>query len=344
MNYELGPINKIILVGGGKLLLSLAVWARDFGFDVKVITAPRHASEVMGSSKVSLLDALKDARISVTVTDDIEAVEVREAVGDLKNNLSISFGAAWIFNQKTINSIFGGKLFNLHGTRLPQNRGGGGFSWQIMMGNRFGFCLIHKIDGGIDTGEIISHKEFIYPPSCRIPSDFYRFYHDQNFSFVVDFLKSIQKKKSKFQLLAQPEYLSTYWPRLHTPTHGWIDWSWSAAEIERFICAFDDPYPGSRTMLFGKVVVIKSAFASYQDGLFHPAQAGLVYRINQNWICVACRDGTIVIEKLADESGNILLGTIKNGDLFVTPLDRLQRNMDRIVYTPNDAMPKFRGG
>lgn len=342
-NYEMGPIDRVLLIGGGKLLFRLAVWAREAGFRIRVITAPRHAKEgVDGAGSATLLDALEQAGIDTVVVESIDSEEAREAVGDVGSAFALSFGAAWIFKRSTIDNVFRGKLFNLHGTRLPQNRGGGGFTWQVMMGNRLGFCVVHKVDEGVDTGEIVTYKEFIYPPSCRIPADYYRHYQDQNFDFIVALLESVHGQARAFPCMVQQEYLSTYWPRLHTPTHGWIDWNWSAAEIERFICAFDDPYPGARTLLHGRTVVLKKAFANYQDGYFHPAQAGLVYRINPGWLCVVCRDGAIVIEQLLAEDGNSLLQKVRVGDAFSTPHEHLGRNAEKAIYTPRDSEPKFR--
>ena len=59
-----------------------------------------------------------------------------------------------MLKNSTISSLFKNKLFNLHSTGLPQNRGGGGFSWQIMMGVK-SVTARHLVDNGIDTGPII---------------------------------------------------------------------------------------------------------------------------------------------------------------------------------------------
>jgi hypothetical protein len=45
MKYSLGPINRVLLAGGETLLFRLAFWAKETGFDVRVISAPRHAKE-----------------------------------------------------------------------------------------------------------------------------------------------------------------------------------------------------------------------------------------------------------------------------------------------------------
>ena len=51
---------------------------------------------------------------------------------------------------------------------------------------------------------------------------------------------------------------STYWPRLKTDINGWVDWSLKIDSIERFICAFDEPYSGAKTFLGNKTVSLKS--------------------------------------------------------------------------------------
>ena len=49
-------------------------------------------------------------------------------------------------------------------------------------------------------------------------------------------------------------------------------------DVERFICAFDEPYVGASTNLNGDIVRIKSVCLSQQDGFFHHFQSGLIYR------------------------------------------------------------------
>jgi methionyl-tRNA formyltransferase len=340
-NYLMGPFDRILLLGGGHLLLRLAIWAKDAGHNVRVITAPRHANEVANDAGDSLIDALNRANIDTVIVDKIDSEEAKIAVGNTEQTFALSFGAAWIFKKNTIDNIFGGKLLNLHGTRLPQNRGGGGFTWQILMGNRLGFCMLHVVDEGVDTGDIVAHEEFIYPASCRTPLEYAAYYQEKNYKFILALLNSTWGTQKTFSPLVQPEYLSTYWPRVHTPTHGWIDWGWSAAEIEKFICAFDDPYSGAQTLWCGKLVRLKKAIANYQDGYFHPAQAGLVYRTNQKWLCIACKDGAIIVEELLDEENKGIIESVKTGEAFVTPADYLQQLANRPVYSANNSTPTF---
>ena len=57
------------------------------------------------------------------------------------------------------------------------------------MGSRLGFCQLHIVDTGVDTGDILQTKEFLYPPSCRVPEDYMKVYFEKNKDFVEMYLK-----------------------------------------------------------------------------------------------------------------------------------------------------------
>jgi methionyl-tRNA formyltransferase len=327
----LGPIRRLLLLGGGDLLVGLAEQGRDLGLEVDVLTSPRHAKEAVRGGR-RLADALTALGLEPAVVADFDRPETAARIGDMSATFALSVGAAWIFRRDKIDGWFDGKLFNLHGTRLPQNRGGGGYSWQILMGNRFGFCQLHRVDGGLDTGPIMASEEFIFPHSCRVPRDFADYAAERNLSFMGDLLGAIRDAACDFTLSPQPEYLSTYWPRVHTPTQAWIDWRWRAPEIERFICAFDEPYPGAQTTWRGQTVRLKRAFANAEDGGFHPFQAGLVYRNNGRWLCIACDGGAIVAEQIESESGESLMASVSVGDAFVTSSEQLLKRTQRLHF------------
>ena len=283
----LGPIRRLLLLGGGELLVGLAEMGRRRGLAVDVITSPHQFKEKLPGAGHSLADALREIGIKPAVIAKFDQGGTARRIGDTTATFALSIGARWIFRPDKIERWFGGKLFNLHGTRLPQNRGGGTWSWQILMGNRFGFCQVHLVDAGIDTGPILVSEEFIYPPACRTPQDYMAYAAKQYVRLIGEFLDTMKARPREFICRMQPEYLSTYWPRLDTATHGWIDWRWDAALLERFICAFDEPYGGAQTLLKGRTVRLKQAFANREDQTFHPFQSGIIYRANKRWLCIA---------------------------------------------------------
>lgn len=204
-----------------------------------------------------------------------------------------------------------------------------------MMGNRFGFSLIHKVDKGIDTGPIIKFEEYLFPNNCRIPKDFESINRKKTFKFLQAFIESVREGEIEFDEIKQVEYLSTYWPRLNTKLNGWINWQWPAHDIERFILAFDDPYSGAQTFLNTKKVRIKSVCLSPQDAVFHPYQSGIIYRKSRDWICVSLPGNSLVIENVFDENGDSILSNIKVGDRFFTPGIFLEDSFSRVMYAPS---------
>lgn len=328
----LGPIRRLLLLGGGDLLFRLAEAGRRRGLAVDVITSPDQSKEKLPASGRALVAALHDIGVKPAVIAKFRQAGTARLVGDMNATLALSIGARWIFGRAQIEQWFGGRLLNLHGTRLPQNRGGATWSWQILMGNRFGFCQLHLVDQGVDTGAIVATEEFIFPPACRTPKDYMAHAAAQYVTLIGDMLDSMKAGPRKFSLKAQPEYLSTYWPRLDTSTHGWIDWRWEAPFIERFICAFDEPYGGAQTVWNGRTVHLRQAFVSHEDQSFHPFQAGLVYRTNQRWLCLAAAGGSIVVEDLSDENGAGVLSQVRVGDAFATPVKKLQSLSKRVQF------------
>lgn len=331
-DITIGPIKEVILLGGGNLLRELIIWSKLQNIQVRVITSPRHEKEYTDNKKLSTF--LKKEKIEYIVTKNINSKLVKNFIKNSKDVFYLSCGSAWIFGASTISSLFKDKLFNLHSTGLPQNRGGGGFSWQIMMGIKFGYCTLHLVNDGIDTGPIVKNEEFLFPATARKPIDYQEIAEKKNLEFIKNFITKNRYLKRNIMINSQQEYLSTYWPRLNSELNSWINWSMKPEEIEKFICAFDDPYTGAKTLINHKIVKIKDAYLSSQDGPFHSYQNGIIYRKGKNWLCVALTNFTLIINKIYDEKNKDIFKKIKIGDRFTTPSIKLELSNKRIIYTP----------
>ena len=334
---NLGKVTRIFIIGGGQSCADLVEIASSYKIEVMVLTSPRHAAEKLdfGSGKsMNFEEVLVKSEVKYLISSEFEPKEITDFFGELQNTFFISLGAAWIFKESHLQGFFQNKLFNLHGTRLPHFRGGGGFSWQILTRNRFGYITLHLVDSGIDTGPIVLQREFLYPSNCRLPIEFEKHFGLERRSFFKELCNSILTSDFILTLNHQQEYFSTYWPRLNTKINSWIDWGNSPYELEAFICAFDDPYPGAQTYLHETKVFIKKVSINLQDGLFHPYQAGIIYRVSKNWICVSLNSGAIIIETVLDEKGNDLKGVIRPGDRFTTSPELLANSKIRTHYGP----------
>jgi len=329
-----GVIDKYMLFGGGLLLASTVEQLKEQSVSIFVVTSQRHSKEVIfiNSKEIAFVDFLKDEGVEYVISQDI-AIDnkVLDFISD--NTLGLSFGAAWIFKKNFIDR-FHGNLLNLHGSKLPQDRGGGGFSWRILRGDTSGISLIHKIDTGVDTGDIVFSEEYTFPDNCRVPID-YQEYSIKKYKDLLDVFFKRVKNLKEFSVSIQQECFSSYWPRLFTDMHGYIDWSWKLVDIERFICAFDEPYVGASTFINDKKVRIKECCSWTDDGIFHPFQKGIIYRKNESSIFVAKEHGSLIINRVIDQQGNDIKKLLQVGDRFYTPKNILEEALQfRAIYTP----------
>jgi len=325
-----GRPKNVLLFGGGRVLRHLALRLGEKGIDVFVFSSKRLLEEEHDGMK--LQQFLEKNRIGFESTRDINSSEKAKALA--KSSVGISFGAPWIFKKEFL-EMFGNRILNSHSMDLPRNRGGGGFSWMILNSDRKSSSLLHIIDGGIDTGPIVKRADFVFPKNCKIPKDFEEVKFKADKKFFDEFVEELAAGK-EFSLEKQDEDRSSYFPRLHSMTQGFIDWAWGKEEIERFIDAFDEPYCGASTWLNGERVFLKGCSGTNNNDTGHPFLAGIVYRKRNGKIFIGCRNGGIAIGKALNEKGESVFEKVRLGDRFFTPRESLENAMlFRPIYGPD---------
>ncbi len=334
-----GDIRHFIFLGGGQLLVDLLPQLRERQYKVTFVTSPRHARGTVThqGKALALEDLLQQQGVEYFVSQDVN--QDQQVLALVTNQtLGLSQGAAWILKKSFIDR-FQGRLINWHGTCLPQDRGGGGFSWRIMRGERRGCHLFHRIDTGIDTGHIIFQQEFNYPDTCLIPQDYEDFYATKAVGFTGAFLDHLAAGHH-FEERTQDETKSIYFPRLATSENGWIDWRWSAQDINNFINAFGRPYAGAATYWRGEKILVHGCRVSQETFQMHPFMSGLVLRNRQD-ICVAAPEGALLLKEILDAGGKNITADVRPGERLITPSEKLDEALAfRAVYDPGGLKKK----
>ena len=298
--------------------------------EIYVFSSTRHLKDKIDEHQ-TLKQYLQKNNIKYFSSADINQDQDLAHMVD-EQSLGISFSAPWIFKKNTID-LFNGKLVNLHQTKLPEYGGGGGFSWQIMGQSKIGCSTIHLIDQGVDTGNIIATMELNFPDDCQKPIERINYMKPENKKFVSKFLGQILNNFD-FASQLQDQSKSTYFPRLNTERHGYIDWTWSASQINSFICAFDEPYAGASTFFKSKRIFLKDSMYDPTIKSFHPFQAGLVYRKHNESLYIAALEGSLVVKQVLDSDGNNLMDKIKPGHRLTTPKELLEKALEEFtIYT-----------
>lgn len=327
----------IVFLGAGLWVLRCVQQLQQAGYRTTVMANATQLQKKSGTQTIA--EALQQNGSIVVQTERSSELQQHFYYDAQHPALVLSYGAPWILSHNIIQQVFHHEVINLHGTHLPKQRGGTLFSWQILTGQKTGMCLAHRLTAGIDEGPVLAWEEFIYPPHCRKPIDYIAEYENRTLAFVLNLINTWQGW-DKQQNTHQPEYLSSYWPRLLAPVNGWVNFSWTATELERFILAFDEPYGGARCRLNGEELVIRDAYAQQMDGYTHPFQQGLVYRNNGSWINVAVNGGELLIKDIRNCKGENIILQITPGDRLYTTADDLTQAGRRVVKTKDGLKPQ----
>jgi methionyl-tRNA formyltransferase len=328
LNIE--PTNTFALFGGGPVLVDLAKHLQANGSTVYVFTSERLID--YSGEEANIPSIMESFGIPCTITANIGNDEQAKGIASA-GGIGISFGAPWIFRSAFID-LWNGRLLNSHPAPLPQHRGGGGYSWRILMNDQRGATCVHIVTTGLDEGDIVWYEQYEFSDECQVPAD----YEAAQVANDINSLRSLTEKFKQgisLDLTEQDHTTSTYFPRLETDTHGWVDWSLPADEIIRSIRAFDKPYAGVSTTLNETTVRISGAQLANDDLSFHPFQAGLIYRSFEGRHFVACGDVGISVEEIIIRSSTEQKNSVRLGDRLFTPASKLESAREyRAIYRP----------
>ncbi|MDC4226431.1 MAG: hypothetical protein MPW15_19820 [Candidatus Manganitrophus sp.] len=120
---KIGPIDRLVLFGGGPLMVAFAKEAIKRKIKTTLFAVKRHLEEALeGGAGPTLREVLEKEKIPFFHVDDINrAPELRSAVSI--GTIGIGLGETYTFSKETI-ALFQGKLFDFMTIRLPQYRGG----------------------------------------------------------------------------------------------------------------------------------------------------------------------------------------------------------------------------
>jgi methionyl-tRNA formyltransferase len=316
-----GKIERVILFGGGQVNLETAKILKKNNIEVFIFLSKSQSLDKNNFEKKIYFKILLEKKIKFKILKSLKEKNKWQPYLT-KKTLGISNTCRWIFDKKDI-LLFNKKLINIHNSELPSFAGGGGISWNLMMGEISGGITIHFIDQNIDTGKIIFRTQFKFPKNSRHSLDkMNKFAISFEIKQINNFLKNIINKKDFIikNYALKNNNKASYWPRLKTEENSWINWNWDAKDICNFVNAFGYPYSGARTYFNKEIIKLTYAKLARSNLKFHPFQNGIIYRINNNNIFVACAKGGIIFNKKDFNKKFRLLGQRLN-----TPYRKLEK-------------------
>jgi methionyl-tRNA formyltransferase len=117
-----------------------------------------HIDRVNNTALGDIENICKAHNIAFYTTSSINCARTETLIRSVMPDLGLSLGNSYIGSQ--IFSIPSKGMINIHGEVLPQFKNAQSVIWQLYEGNRETGYTIHKIEKGIDTGNILKQEKF----------------------------------------------------------------------------------------------------------------------------------------------------------------------------------------
>lgn len=222
--------------------------------------------------------------------------EAQNAFATLNADVAVVAAYGLILPQSMLDATRLGCL-NIHASLLPRWRGAGPIQAAILAGDAATGVTIMRMDAGLDTGLMLL-RDAVPIAATTTAADLHDVLAAMGGRLIV---RALAESPAG---VPQPDDGVTYAPKLERE-HGRLDWSQTAASLDRRVRAFD-PWPGTFTMLDGAVLKVLSATLADQKGA-----PGTVL---DNALTVACGSGALRLTRVqapgraAMEAGAFLRG------------------------------------
>ena len=186
---------------------------------------------------------------------------------------------------------------NVHASLLPRWRGAAPIQRALLAGDAETGATIMQMDAGLDTGPIVDAVRVPIGPRDTAAS----LGHKLAISGARALVAVLHRLAAGAPIRPTPQSAAgAMYAAKVAKAEALIDWSVTAAAIDRQVRAFD-PAPGAYTVLHGETVKVWRAQPAAST--LPEAPPGTVLEVDGRGIVVACGEGKVRIEELQPAAG-----------------------------------------
>ena len=182
---------------------------------------------------------------------------------------------------------------NVHASLLPKYRGAAPIHYAILQGEKESGVTIMQMGTGLDTGDMIS-KIIVPLAADETGGSLFDKLAEAGAKLLIATLPHIFDGTAVYE--KQPEESPTPYAGMITKQMGLMDFSKSAAELERLVRGLN-PWPSAFTFYNGKTLKVWESFVAESDDL-NQAEPGTVVKADKKGIYVACGEGVLVLSQV----------------------------------------------
>lgn len=255
----------IVFFGSGPVAAeSLRLLAQNFVIEA-IVTKPRAAHH---KGSVPVLELAEILKLPVYTAENKKQLDDLFKQHPFKSRLGVLIDFGIIVSQDVID-YFPLGIINSHFSLLPEWRGADPITFSILSGQKSTGVSLMLLTAGMDEGPLLARTDLAIPANMTTP-ELTRQLIEQSDEALQDtiprYLSGETKPASQedtAKMLGRP-FTPTYSRKL-TKEDGVLDWSKSAAQLEREIQAFID-WPKSRTEINDLELIVTAAHGSTQQG------------------------------------------------------------------------------
>lgn len=247
---------------------------------------PKPKGRGMKLTKSPVHELADGNNIPVYTPKTLRSEESLSIINNIDADIIVVVAYGFIIPKAVLESKKYGCL-NVHPSKLPRFRGAAPLQRTIMSGDKETAVCIMQMDEGLDTGDVILREDFAIRDDITLQElhDICAYKGAELLIKTIDDIDFLPRTK-------QSEDGVVYAHKL-TKEEGEVDWSSSAAEIERKIRGMT-PWPGVSASFFGhRVKILKASVVASERtrGEKHPGSI-----IDNAY--VLCADGMLKIDLL----------------------------------------------
>ena len=181
---------------------------------------------------------------------------------------------------------------NVHASLLPAYRGAAPIQWAVINGDKESGVTIMRMDEGLDTGDMIN-KIIVTLDEKETGGSLFDRLSEAGAKLLVETLPKLEDGSAVFE--KQPEESTTPYAAMISKKMGEMDWTKSAAELERLIRGLN-PWPSAFCHLNGKTLKIWEVSVEEENG--EKKAPGTVLQADAKGFRIQTGEGILKIDTL----------------------------------------------
>lgn len=247
-NIKKKNLNSVMMLGYGEMAESALLSLAERFKVATVVTPPLDSDLYRFSKEIAVEKTAQVLRVPIVRTNSNEEIEV--LIKKLRPQALVICSYNKILGPDILKLT---KCINVHGGDLPRWRGRANFNWAIILDKKKMGVTVHEAIPNLDAGNIFA--QYSIPISER--ETIVSLYDKTNVIIRRNLGQVVEKVLKGYK--GRPQRGQNTYCCTRLPQDGYIDWSLSSKQIDRFIRGLTNPFPGAFTYFKGEKMNVWSA-------------------------------------------------------------------------------------